>query len=128
MPRKNKLEELYQSGLTQKEVGRQFGVSQKVIFSWFRKLGLKSRVPKKLNQWGSNNHMWKADNASYDAFHIRLKKRFGTPKKCDVCGTTDPKKYYDWANLTGNYQDIKDYKRMCRSCHSKFDNKVANLK
>ena len=30
-------------------------------------------------------------------------------------------KIYDWANLTGKFYDVNDYKQMCRSCHSIFD-------
>ena len=33
----------------------------------------------------------------------------------------DESKKYDWANLTGNYNDPKDYKRMCKSCHLRYD-------
>lgn len=28
---------------------------------------------------------------------------------------------YLWANLTGRYQDVNDYRRMCASCHGRFD-------
>jgi hypothetical protein len=29
--------------------------------------------------------------------------------------------WYDWANLTGNYDDIWDFAPMCRLCHSHYD-------
>ena len=49
------------------------------------------------------------------------------PEKCQICETTKAKTF-EWANLTGNYSDLTDYKRMCGSCHSKYDNKVENFK
>jgi hypothetical protein len=50
IPPRQELEQLYASGLTQAQVGKHFGVTQKVIYSWFKKLGIKSRVPKNINQ------------------------------------------------------------------------------
>lgn len=70
---------------------------------------------------GAKHPLWKGNNAKYSAFHMRLKERFGYPKECRVCGTTDKHKRYEWANLTGKLYDIKDYKRMCHSCHKKYD-------
>ncbi len=34
---------------------------------------------------------------------------------------------YEWATLTGRYDDVMDYKRLCASCHKRFDNVVRNL-
>jgi hypothetical protein len=64
---------------------------------------------------------WKGDNASYSAFHYRLYTRRGRPVKCEQCGLDDPKRVYHWANLTGRFQDLYDYKSMCVSCHRKYD-------
>jgi len=63
---------------------------------------------------------------SYGACHYKVRKLRGTPSLCEVCGTTTAKKF-EWANLTGNYADINDYKRMCASCHDKFDGVIKNL-
>ena len=30
-------------------------------------------------------------------------------------------KEYEWANMTGDYDNPKDYKRMCKKCHHKQD-------
>lgn len=51
----------------------------------------------------------------------------GRPKRCEECGTTDSLKTYDWANLNGKYEDLNDYKRMCRSCHWKYDDRINNI-
>ena len=60
--------------------------------------------------------------------HQRVDKARGQPKRCAVCGTRDLRKRYEWANLTGNYANVRDYKRMCSSCHAKFDGKARNLR
>ena len=126
IPPKEDLENLYFGDFkSQKEIGEVYKTTQKVVFSWFKKHGIKSRVPYKRNQEGKNNSSWGGDNVTYAAFHYRVTSLKGRPKKCEVCGTTDENKIYDWANMTGNYADINDYKRMCRSCHWKYD-KIGN--
>lgn len=113
---------LYKNGLSQAEVAVQLGVTQKVVFSTLRRSGVTSRTTAKRNQRGSANSTWGGDGVCYAAFHYRVKALHGTPKQCEVCGTTDPDKHYDWANLTGHYEDVSDYARMCRSCHRQYDN------
>lgn len=116
-----KIAHLYSLGLTQGEVGAELGLSQKVIHSTMKKAGLSARIAAKRNQWGSRNHAWRASAAGYKALHLRLTSRFGQPSRCEVCFTEDPTKSYDWANLSGKYDDLLDYKRMCRSCHRRYD-------
>lgn len=71
---------------------------------------------------GKKGRTWKVGGAvSYFQYHNRVRVARGTPQKCDRCGTKDPEQYYDWANLTGRYEDINDYARMCRGCHRSFD-------
>ena len=57
--------------------------------------------------------------------HVERLYRYNKPE-CGQCGTTDPARSYNWANLSGDYKDPTDYELMCRSCHWRFDNKVAN--
>ncbi len=71
---------------------------------------------------GKNSPTWKGNKAKYGALHERVRNKRGKPQFCEICKTTDKLKKYQWANLTGNYVDIMDYKRMCVSCHSKYDN------
>ena len=123
-----KVKQLYASGLTQEEVGEKLGVSQKVIWKFMGRNGLTARIAAKRDQWGEKNHKWKGPNASYKAMHLRMTKRFGQPKRCETCGTTDKRRSYDWANLTGRYDDTTDYRRLCRSCHCKLDNRIKNLR
>lgn len=122
-----KVRELYESGLTQSEVGAKVGLSQKVVFNVMQRHGIAARVAAKRDQFGPRNHAWKGDAAGYQALHCRLYSRFGKPRECSVCGTSDAKAF-DYANLTGNYTDTSDFAPMCRSCHHRFDGRVANLK
>ena len=125
LPPKQELERLYfKDKLNQTEVGKEFGVSQKVVWSWFKKLGIKARVPKKRNQSGENNDSWKGNNAGYAAFHIRVQKVRGKADHCEVCKKG---RYFEWANLTGKFEDVSDYKMMCKSCHAKYDKKINNI-
>jgi len=117
---------LYANGASQVEIAEKEGVSQKVVFNLMRNHGIKARPAAKRNQWGEANHMWKGDDASKYAFHRRLYSRFGKPSKCSVCGTTEAS-HYDYANLSGSYEDLNDYAPMCRSCHWKYDDKVSNI-
>lgn len=122
-----KLIALYGSGLSQMECAAELKVGRKVVFNAMRRLGIKARVAAKRDQTGEKNHNWKGENANLVNKHKRLYRAFGQPSKCDVCGTTDQSRSYDWANLTGNYDDPMDFKRMCRSCHWKYDNKITNI-
>lgn len=123
IPEKKILEELYHvKYMTQKEIGVYFNTTQKVVHSWFKKLEIKSRVPYKRNQYGENNSSWKGPNATYAAFHYRVESKRGKPHFCEACGDMDSKRY-EWANLTGKYDDVMDYSRMCVSCHRKYDSK-----
>lgn len=125
-PSKSELLLIYATGRTQQQIATIYKTTQKVVWRWFRDLGIKTRVPKTLNQRGELNGNWKGDKATYHAFHRRLDSKLGKPRYCETCKTTKAITY-DWANLTGKYDDIKDFKRMCRSCHSKFDNKIKNI-
>lgn len=117
---------MYQEGATQDEVAERCDVTQKVIWSAFRRRGVKCRKATKRNQWGEKNQKWKGDDASYSALHFRVERLRGTPSLCEVCGTTTAKRF-EWANLTGNYADPMDYKRMCCSCHHKHDGTARNF-
>ena len=123
IPCKSELERYYHDmNMSQSEVGAQYGVTQKVVYSWFKKLGIESRVPKKRNQKGEKNDNWKGDCATYASMHYRVESQRGKPHYCEACGDMDANRY-EWANLTGRYNDVMDYARMCVPCHRKYDNK-----
>ena len=120
--------ELYSSGRTQTEIAVVLGTTQKVVYKLMRRHGIKARPAIKRHQTGSDNSTWKGSRAGYKAFHLRVSNQRGRPKKCEICGTHDPSKRYEWANLTGKYDDPDDYKRMCKSCHARHDKAVSNLR
>lgn len=64
---------------------------------------------------------------NYVYAHLRVAKIRETPSKCEHCRTTKAKKF-EWANLTGNYEDVNDYVRLCTSCHRKMDKTFNFLK
>jgi len=124
------IKEKYEGGMTISEVAAYLNTSSKAIWGAMRRAGIPRRMavarkPRRAEQ----NQNWKGDAAGYQAKHLRLNKLFGRPSLCSVCGSTDPSKSYDWANLTGNYSDPADFARMCRSCHRKYDaHKYLNKK
>ncbi len=128
MPAKDEIEEMYNGrNMTQIEIAACYGTTQKVVFRWFKDLGIKSRTPAKRNQLKENNSSWKGNNATYAAFHYRVKSERGKADHCEECGRTDNGIKYDWANQTDKFEDINDYKMMCRSCHFKKDGHKNNF-
>lgn len=122
------LEELrqkYESGTTQTELAAHYGTTQKVIWAFMKRHGIKARVAAKRDQCGSKNSSWKQDATHYTTLHNRVEAARGRPKYCTVCGENDPAKRYEWASLTKNYADIYDYQRMCKTCHVRFDDLAA---
>ena len=119
---------LYGKGMTQHEVAIEVNLSQKVVWNIMRRHGINARVAAKRDQRGPANASWKGEFAGYHAFHRRLYAKHGKPLCCSVCGSSDPARSYDYANLTGRYQDMDDFAAMCRSCHWKYDEKIFNIK
>ncbi len=75
---------------------------------------------------GHKPYAWKGDKVGYHALHAWIARHFGKPKICEDCKTTKAKKYV-WANISGEYKrDLKDFKRLCTSCHIKFDKICEN--
>lgn len=119
-PDRDTLQSLYDSGLTQKQIGEKYEVGWQTVLSWMKKMGIKSRGILHIVKSGSENPQWKEGNISYSGFHYRVVSERGNPSKCESCGTTDQNKQYDWA-CVGDYKNTADYKRMCHSCHLKMD-------
>lgn len=117
-----RVREQYIAGMTQAEIGTEHGLSQKVVWNLMRRHNIPRRRAAKRHQSGSANAAWRGDAATYQAFHKRVEVARGTPQVCMRCGTTRADATYEWANLSGNYADVGDYQRMCRSCHRRYDN------
>lgn len=116
-----RIRSLYEQGMTQTEVGIVVGLSQRDIHKIMRRNGIQARTAAKRNQRAEKNDSWKGYSAGYAAFHLRVEAKYGKPMQCEQCGTDDPARSYDWANQTGDYPNPDDYRRMCRSCHRRFD-------
>jgi hypothetical protein len=68
--------------------------------------------------WSKN---WKGEKVSYVGLHAWIRRKKGTPRKCELCGTIKAKKY-EWANIDHKYKrDVNDYFRCCTSCHRTYD-------
>lgn len=120
-PKKELVELHHDQMMTYGEIANYYNVTIKIVQRWFRQSEIVAREAYKRYQDRELNDYWKGDDAGYSAFHRRLDAKFGRIKKCDVCGTNDETRWYDWANLTGDYKNINDYKRMCRQCHRQYD-------
>lgn len=57
----------------------------------------------------------------YVQLHHWVESKLGKPQSCEECGRTTSKKY-EWANISQEYKrELSDWKRLCSSCHRKFD-------
>ena len=114
------IRELYEAGKTQAEIAEAMGVSQKVVWRFMQRRNIQSRGPFRFEQKpGEANSNWIGDDATYAAFHARVEAIYGKPPLCAHCQATEGR--FEWANLTGHYEDVKDYIRLCLSCHRRFD-------
>lgn len=118
-----RVRELYEAGMTIREVQKEIGHGVKVQNVMFRH-SIPTRVAAKRDQRGEKNANWLGDDAAYSALHRRVESERGKPQKCSACDTEDQALRYDWANLTGEYQNLNDYVRLCTSCHSAVDNRM----
>lgn len=122
-----KVTALYNDGLTQDEVAREAGVTQKVVWNLMRRHGVKARTAAKREQRGADNHSWKGDDAGYAAMHLRVQELRGKPSRCAMCDTVEARRF-EWANLTGDFSNPYDYVRLCTSCHHRLDGTVRNAR
>ena len=116
-----RVRELYGAGHTMREVAEFTGTTVKVLQRLRPRHGIARRTAAKRDQQGEHNHMWRGDDANYQALHLRVESARGKPNRCACCDTTDPSQRYEWANLSGRYEDIHDYARLCVTCHRRLD-------
>lgn len=87
-----------------------------------RKQSEKTKQKNSESKKGEKNPMWKGDDIGKYQRHERIKTKLGEPKFCEICKRID-KKIYDWSSKNHKYSlEIKDWQRLCRSCHKKYDN------
>ena len=62
------------------------------------------------------------------SIHTWIRGIKGKPRKCEDCGTTTAKAYH-WSNIDHKYsKNPEDYRRLCVSCHLKYDYKFNRRK
>jgi len=119
--------QLYLKGLGFKPLVKIFRAHTNTLKEALLREGVKIRPPSRAIhiRRGPEKINWKGDSASYGAFHKRVVSLRGKPQYCEVCGDTSPgfRIKYQWANLTGHYENVNDYQRMCQKCHYDFDKK-----
>lgn len=103
------------------ETAQMCGTTVKVLQRLMPRHGIARRPAIKREQRGPLNDSWKGDAAGYAALHLRVVVARGRPAGCQRCPATDAPRDYEWANLTGAYEDVLDYESMCVPCHRKFD-------
>ncbi len=109
----------YASGMTMREVAAHVGTTVKVLQRLMPRHGIERRKATPRNQRGDRNGAWRGDAAGYAALHKRVVVIRGRPNGCSNCGAE--RRFIDWANLTGRYEDTDDYAALCRSCHRAYD-------
>jgi len=77
------------------------------------------------------NPSYLGKNVGYQGLHFWLKRTFGIPDHCDLCGLNKaPKKlsgkrkknYFEWSNKTGIYErSARHWWQLCVRCHKRFD-------
>jgi hypothetical protein len=85
---------------------------------------------------GASHPKWSGDTPTYSALHRRL-GRVLNDDECWACGTTTGPFFNSCVNptrwgynqdgtllLMGN--DVTDYRRMCRSCGTAYDQRIRN--
>ena len=98
--------DLYLNGATVAEVQRELPAGYRAQTILERYLP-ERRQSIKRNQYGPKNHMWKGDDASYKALHLRVATIRGKPSRCSACDKTEGR--FEWASMTGQHADPFDY-------------------
>lgn len=117
-----RVRQLYQvEGHSMRETAELAGTTIRVLQRLMPRNGITARPAIKRDQRGPLNTSWKGDQARYQAMHLRVEAARGKPSHCSACDSTDPEARYEWANLTGHYEDTHDYVRLCTFCHRRLD-------
>lgn len=75
----DQVQSLYDSGMTQAEIAEKLGVTQKVVFGFMKRSGIKARTAAKRNQIGENNSFWRGGETKTEKGYI-LVKSHGHPR------------------------------------------------
>jgi hypothetical protein len=82
---------------------------------------------KKIVKRAEDSPNWKGTDVGNGGLHDWVRKNLGTPSLCVHCGVTEG--WFEWSNISREYKrDLKDWQRLCRSCHIKYDDMVEKRK
>lgn len=74
---------------------------------------------------GAAHWNWKGDSAGYKSIHEWLRVNHGTHATCEHCGEFG---FIEYASKRKVFiRDIKEWLKLCRSCHKKFDGIITNI-
>lgn len=102
--------------MTQAAIARKYDRSQRAVFDAMQRWGIRARAAKV-----RKGTRLKVDLTLAGFLH-RVKLARGKPKVCERCLTRKRSEVYVWVNVTGRYDDVEDYDRVCRPCHLRRPN------
>ena len=74
---------------------------------------------------GEGNPNWKGNKVGMDGLHVWVAKRLPKPDACEIC---KEKKQLELSSKGHVYnRNLKSWQWLCRSCHSKVDQKIENI-
>jgi hypothetical protein len=83
--------------------------------------GIKGSVKPNAGSFLPQERTFKGTMEEYKALHYWVSKELGKPKKCQLCGIEEKRRYH-WANKSHTYkQDLSDWIRLCVPCHIRYD-------
>jgi|WetSurMetagenome_2_1015567.scaffolds.fasta_scaffold23663_2 hypothetical protein len=72
-------------------------------------------------KFGDKSSVWTGDKIQKDSLHCWVAREWGSPRKCDICGTEESPKF-EWANKYHTYKrNREDWQRLCKKCHLQYD-------
>jgi hypothetical protein len=79
-------------------------------------------------QRNEKHYAWKEIGYSYFGLHAWVRRKLGSPNKCQYCGDTKEDRKIYWANIDHSYKrNLIDWIPLCASCHKLYDLKKINL-
>lgn len=115
--------EMYESGMSQVEIGECLGVSQKVVWRFMKNNGIKARTAAKRNQYGENNDSWRGGKIVDEAGYTLIQCK-GHPR-ASKCGAYVMEHILVAEKTIGRY--LADNEVVHHINGRKWDNRPENL-
>lgn len=105
----------------------------KLGHGWNKGIPMKKESRNKISRANKNKNLnednpaWKGKEVGYFGLHAWINNKLGRPKQCENCGKVKAKKF-EWANKNHTYKrNLKDWVRLCVSCHRLYDHGKISL-